>query len=209
MRILSIFMAMCLSLVSLGSMTAAEPSAQQGAAMEQQDMGFGDFHREAVMQVPYDDFQEEAGTEDTVGPQEDITEGSAAESIGSEEEADLDYVFGRKLTEEEEEQQRELFRRYASQSRYVEPENLGGDISLSESAHIDQAWIPSAYDSRNVGGKCYITPVRDQNPYGTCWSFAAIACIEANLIKNGYADSSLDLSERHAIYFSKIGRAHV
>ena len=202
MRILSIFMAMCLSLVSLGSMTAAEPSAQQGAAMEQQDMGFGDFHREAVMQVPYDDFQEEAGTEDTVGPQEDITEGSAAESIGSEEEADLDYVFGRKLTEEEEEQQRELFRRYASQSRYVEPENLGGDISLSESAHIDQAWIPSAYDSRNVGGKCYITPVRDQNPYGTCWSFAAIACIEANLIKNGYADSSLDLSERHAIYFS-------
>jgi len=60
--------------------------------------------------------------------------------------------------------------------------------------------IPSSYDSRDYG---YITPVKDQNPYGTCWSFAAIAAMEASLIKSnvGYTKDNLDLSELHNAYF--------
>lgn len=206
MKGLSIFMALCLSLVSLGDMTA-EP-------LERQDIGLGDFREEAVMQAPDENLQGETEIEDTDvfqgdvemeapdGFQEDVAEESTEESADVEEETDLDYVLGRKMTEEEEQRQRELFRLYASQSRYMEAEDLGGDISLSEANHIDKAWIPAAYDSRNVGGKCYITPIRDQNPYGTCWSFAAVACVEANLVKKGYADLNLDLSERHVVYFS-------
>ena len=174
MRRLSIFMAMCLSLASLGSPVAMEPI--EGDVVEQ----------EAEIEAP-DAFQES------------VVEDSAAEGADSEGEPELDYVLGREMTEEEEQRQRELFRKYASQGGYVEPEDLGGNISLSEADHIDKAWIPASYDSRSAG---YITPVRDQNPYGTCWSFAAIACVEANLIKNGYANSALDLSERHVAYFS-------
>ncbi len=59
--------------------------------------------------------------------------------------------------------------------------------------------IPEKYDMRDYG---YITSVKNQNPYGLCWAFSTIACIESNLIMNGYADSSIDLSEKHLGYFS-------
>lgn len=59
--------------------------------------------------------------------------------------------------------------------------------------------LPAQYDSRDSG--C-ITAVRDQNPFGTCWAFGAIASGEASLLKKGLATAdSLDLSERHLAYF--------
>ena len=212
MKRLSIFMAMCLSLASLGSPVVTEPIVGNGNVIEQQTVGSGILQEEDEAEAP-DDFQGEAGDTDVIqgneaeigegdGYQEDTAESPAEEDADSEGEADLDYVLGREMTEEEERQQRELFDLYASLSSYVEPEDMGENISLAGWNHIDQAWIPVAYDSRNVDGKCYITPIRDQNPYGTCWAFASVACIEANLVKNGYADLSLDLSERHAVYFS-------
>jgi len=67
--------------------------------------------------------------------------------------------------------------------------------------------LPSAYDSRDYG---YITPVRNQNPYGTCWSFGTIAPIEAYMIKHGIvnkatgqpATTAIDLSEYHLAWFT-------
>jgi uncharacterized repeat protein (TIGR02543 family) len=51
----------------------------------------------------------------------------------------------------------------------------------------------------------YITPdlppLRNQSPYGTCWSFAATALAEINLMKNGYM-SDPDMSELHLAYFA-------
>lgn len=55
--------------------------------------------------------------------------------------------------------------------------------------------IPARYDGRNS-----IPAVRDQNPYSTCWSFAALASGEASLIRQGL-DTSLDLSEFQMSYF--------
>lgn len=116
---------------------------------------------------------------------------------------ELDYILGRKMTEEEERRQIELFDSFISQSSYEEMEGDTADIKTGgDAALIDWVYLPSAYDSRDVDGACYITPVRSQNPYGTCWAFSAIACMEANLVKNGYADLSVDLSERHLAYFS-------
>lgn len=55
--------------------------------------------------------------------------------------------------------------------------------------------VPARYD-----GRTGISAVRDQNPYSTCWSFAALASGEASLIRQGL-DTSLDLSEFQMSYF--------
>ena len=47
----------------------------------------------------------------------------------------------------------------------------------------------------------YITAIKDQNPYGTCWAHAAMASAEADLWKKGLADSTIDLSEWQLAYF--------
>ena len=40
--------------------------------------------------------------------------------------------------------------------------------------------IPSKWDSREHG---WVTPVRNQIPYGTCWAFATMACLETAYLK--------------------------
>ena len=43
---------------------------------------------------------------------------------------------------------------------------------------------------------------RDQNPYGSCWSFGTLAAVESNLIMQGLADKeTLDLAEMQLIYY--------
>jgi len=71
---------------------------------------------------------------------------------------------------------------------------------------------PDYYDLRHVqtenGEVSYVTPVRLQNPYGTCWGFAAIAAAESSLLssglaqKYGYDVKTLDLSEKQTAYFA-------
>ena len=76
--------------------------------------------------------------------------------------------------------------------------------------------IPSSFDLRNVdtngdgvGDRCYVTPVRFQNPFVSCWAFAAIAAAETSLLGSVYADDpeawkTLDLSEKQLGYFSHV-----
>lgn len=58
--------------------------------------------------------------------------------------------------------------------------------------------LPSRYDARTEG---LVTPIKNQGSYGTCWSFASIAAMESSLIKSGFEDDTVDLSELHEIYF--------
>lgn len=58
--------------------------------------------------------------------------------------------------------------------------------------------LPSSYDPRAYG---YLTPVRDQGIWGSCWAFSAIAMAEANLVKKNLANNTLDLSELQLAYF--------
>lgn len=76
---------------------------------------------------------------------------------------------------------------------------------LSSSVMTEMASLPSFYSSvsENV-----ITAIKNQNPYGSCWSFAATNSAEASLIskkgKIGGATattSNTDLSELHLAYF--------
>ena len=61
-----------------------------------------------------------------------------------------------------------------------------------------RAALPSRYNSQD---KNLITPVKNQNPYGTCWSFSAMSACETSMIKKGLANTSVDLSEHHFAYF--------
>ena len=67
--------------------------------------------------------------------------------------------------------------------------------------------LPSSYDGRNYN---YVTSVKNQNPYGSCWAHAAVASIESYMIKHGIevgstgaaATTSLNLSETQHCFFN-------
>ena len=59
---------------------------------------------------------------------------------------------------------------------------------------------PDKYDLRDVGGKSYLTSVKNQSPYGTCWAFAGVGAMESNYLKQ--TGTTLDLSEMHLAWFA-------
>ena len=76
--------------------------------------------------------------------------------------------------------------------------------------------MPESFDLRSVdtdgdgvGDRCFVTPVRFQNPFGTCWGFAAIAAAEISILGNNLKDDpnawkTLDLSEKQLAYFTNV-----
>ncbi|MCR5306599.1 MAG: hypothetical protein K6E36_08890 [Oscillospiraceae bacterium] len=57
--------------------------------------------------------------------------------------------------------------------------------------------LPARFDWREEAPEI-LTPLKAQIG-NTCWAYSTIACAEANLIRKGLADSSIDLSESHLI----------
>lgn len=75
------------------------------------------------------------------------------------------------------------------------------DKSIVPQSDINLKWaIPviadSFYDLRTLN---LVTPVRNQSPYGSCWSFSALASAESSTLKQG--GTSDDYSEKHLSYF--------
>lgn len=46
-----------------------------------------------------------------------------------------------------------------------------------------------------------LPPLRNQNPYSTCWAFATLGAMEMDMIHDGLADTGIDLSELHLAYY--------
>lgn len=63
-----------------------------------------------------------------------------------------------------------------------------------------QTALPEKYSSVEQG---YITPVKNQKSYGTCWAHGVVAACEASLIKNNGYPTDIDLSEFHLAYAAK------
>ncbi len=71
--------------------------------------------------------------------------------------------------------------------------------------------LPSSFDLRDVDGVCYVPEIKSQSPFGTCWSFGAIAASEISLAHdlgldyNTMTDEEkklIDLSEKHLAWFA-------
>ena len=79
------------------------------------------------------------------------------------------------------------------------PEDAFGPVPDFSYAPVPRASLPASYNGYEKG---VLPPVRNQNPYGSCWSFASVAAVEADLIHDGSADTDIDLSELHLAYFT-------
>lgn len=65
--------------------------------------------------------------------------------------------------------------------------------------------IPSKFDLRNIDGKNYVTPLKNQGNLGICWSFATNGQVENYLLKkNGvsYSEEAKIFSERQLDYIT-------
>ena len=71
------------------------------------------------------------------------------------------------------------------------------DIFIGEPEEENNS-LPASYDARDDG---LVTAPKVQGNTGCCWAFAAISAAETNMIKKGLADTSVDYSEAHLVWF--------
>ncbi len=70
--------------------------------------------------------------------------------------------------------------------------------------------FPASFDLRDPNGDgdtsdSVVTPVKQQNPFNTCWSFGATAASESSILSElgkTYAETGLDLSELYLAWFA-------
>jgi C1A family cysteine protease len=75
-----------------------------------------------------------------------------------------------------------------------QPPTLGGNIANANA---------STFDLRSLN---YVTPIRDQNPCGSCWDFGAVAALETSiLMRHKINPSQLDLSESQILNCANAG----
>ncbi|MBQ9984242.1 MAG: Ig-like domain-containing protein [Lachnospiraceae bacterium] len=70
------------------------------------------------------------------------------------------------------------------------------DGATDASVRRSGATYAAKYDPRTTMSK-----IEDQGNTNTCWAFATVAAVEANLIKKGYVNGNVDLSENQLAYF--------
>ena len=161
-----------------------------------------------------------------------LTEATAlAESTGlkvsvietkTEKEEQADLVFGQEPASETEADEGSMLvlqvYKYDQPAEQEEPEKVNGSPTKPTIDDYSDHWrerpIPASFDLRNVdtdgdgkGDRCYVPPVRQQNPFGSCWGFAATAAAEISILGSiedydPEAYKTINLSEKQLVYFS-------
>lgn len=80
----------------------------------------------------------------------------------------------------------------------VKPSNKESNFKLRQNSNN----IPAFYDLRNVNNVDYITDIKDQGNYSTCWAFSSLSSAESNLIKNYGINAKKIFSPYHLAYFN-------
>jgi hypothetical protein len=62
--------------------------------------------------------------------------------------------------------------------------------------------LPSSFSWRDINGVDFTTPIRNQNPYPSCESFALVAAVETMVQYQVGFPFNCDLSEAHLFFFS-------
>ena len=78
-------------------------------------------------------------------------------------------------------------------------EDLSEPIGISDDSFVpaNRATVPSKYDAREHG---QVSSVKNQSPWGTCWSFSAVGSAE-NAYKMMHNGDEVNLSETHLVNF--------
>lgn len=85
---------------------------------------------------------------------------------------------------------------------YIPDDYVAPAMSDAEESDLvsDGEDAPADYSLR---AENLLPPVRNQNPYGSCWAFATVGAAESNLIKKGIVGKDdVDLSELQYIYYT-------
>lgn len=79
-----------------------------------------------------------------------------------------------------------------------ETTKLSSNLKVKGVPLISNPENAKTFDLRNVNGKNYVTPVKNQYQTGLCWAFATASIIESNYLINN--NEQLDISELHMGY---------
>ena len=98
---------------------------------------------------------------------------------------------------------------YIEEGSYLSPISA---YTVADPEKVPDVQLPEKLDLRDFNGKNYVTPVKLQNPYGTCWAFASIAAAETSIAANlldvdmntatDAAKKAVDFSERQLAWFT-------
>lgn len=135
-------------------------------------------------------------TSETVAPKDTPEEALFEEDTEYEEETYEEETPG----QFEEIDDEELFYKLAG---LVKEGNITADMSRNADFLLDfDRSLPETFDLRDYD---FVTPVKNQEPFGCCWAFGAIAAAETSILsetEQTYEETGLNLSERHLTWFS-------
>ena len=192
--------------------------AETDRAVEESDTEAGteETVEESSAEAETDGAVEESGTEaETDGTVEEsieaveenglqsVTEDASVVEKVPEEEAELDYILGREMTEEEIAAQKALEPDYLPEIEVFElPETKVWESDNTNPVMLNSICsveLEESYDARELG---IYNDIENQYNWGTCWAFSALDLMESSLIQKDLAEpGEINLSERHLAYF--------
>ena len=175
----------------------AEDTTETAEGNTTENTGIPDEQTEDIaLQSSEEDTETPETSEGLSSDSQEDTFGDGEESFGDASDSDesgIEYIKGRPLTEEEEQEQLAPFDNLTSYSTAVEIGNDVDEVPMGRAAAY-----PSYYNAADQG---YVTSVKNQEPYGMCWAFGMASLLETSFLTQGFG--TYDLSEDARKFFAE------